>query len=158
MQRNETDHTCTIEENDLVQKVIQPKPFEIRASVHDIWSCNTFHTLNDNRPNLVIMNMNQIDTLQKMLAEKFCPQIANDPVHSNMAAQKEINNFVQLSSNSSKIVSLDEWLLKKKNMIEYTLGFKENIGCQKNVRDMEDELFETCSEHGFMKFSYSPME
>ena len=43
-------------------------------------------------------------------------------------------------------------------MIEYTLGIKENIGCQKNVRDMEDELFKTCSEHGFIKFSYSPME
>ena len=54
-----------------------------------------------------------------------------------MAAQKEINNFFQISSNSSKIVSLDEWLLKKKNMIEFTLGIKENIGFQKN-----------CARHG----------
>ena len=100
--------------NCIIRYLTQPFPrttiaklFEIGASVHDSWPCNTFHTLNENRPNLVTMNMNQIDTLQKMLAEKFCPQIANEPVHSNMAAEKEINNFVQLSSNSSKIVVED---------------------------------------------------
>ena len=54
----------------------------------------------------------------------------------------KIKNFVQLSSNSTRVVSLDEWVLKKKHMIEYTVGLKENIGCQQNVRDMEDELFE----------------
>lgn len=153
VQRNETDHTCTIAENDLVEKVILPKVFEIFNSVYDIWSCDTFHTLNDNRPNLVTMNMNQIDALQTILAEKFCPHMANKPLHSNIASQKVFKNFVQLSSNSTRIVSLNEWISKKKNMIEYSLDFKDNIGCQKNVRDMEDELFETCSNDGFLKFS-----
>ena len=36
VQRNETDHTCTIAENDLVEKVIKPKLFEISGGVHDI--------------------------------------------------------------------------------------------------------------------------
>ena len=101
------------------------------------------------------MNMNEIDSLQKMLAEKFCPaQLVNNPVHHNVATEKKIQNFVQLSSNSTRIVALDQWVLKKKSMIEYTVDFKENIGCQKNVRDMEDELFETCSDDGFMKLSH----
>ena len=155
VQRNETDHTCTIEENDLVDKVIQRKVWEIKNSVHDIWSCDTFNTLNDNRPNLIVMNMNQIDTLQKMLAERFFPQMANKPaLHRNVGTEKKTKNFVQLSSNSTRIVSLDEWVLKKKNMIEYTLGLKEDIGCQNNVRDMEDKLFETCSDDGFLNFLF----
>lgn len=153
VQRNTTDHTCTIEENDLVEKVIQPKLFEISGGVHDIWSCETFHTLNGNHPNLITMDMNQIDALQKMLAKKFCPQMAIKPIHQNVATEKAMKNFVRLSSNNTRVVSLDEWVLKKKNMIEYTLGLKENIGCQKYVREMEDELFKSCSDEGFIKFS-----
>ncbi|GFH61660.1 predicted protein [Chaetoceros tenuissimus] len=143
------------DEDDLVKKVIKPKLFEISGGVHNIWTCDMFHALNENRPNLVTMNMNEIDSLQKMLAEQFCPALlARKPVHHNVATEKKVQNFVQLSSNSTRIVALDEWVLKKKSMIEYTLGFKENIGCQKNVRDFEQKLFETCSDDGFMKLSY----
>ena len=157
VERNEIDKTCTVAENDLIDKVIQPKVHEIGMGVHEIWSCDTFHTLNNYRPNLVTMNMNQIDTLQTMLAKKFCPQMMDQKQHIG-SDQQNFKTFVQLSSNSTRIVALEEWVLKKQNMLEYTLGFNQNIGCQKNVRDLEDELYETCRDDGFVKLSKSPFE
>ena len=59
----------------------------------------------------------------------------------NVAANKMIEPFIRLKTNSSREVTFKEWFDNKKNVILWALYLKSNMDCQSKFMDMEDHLF-----------------
>lgn len=137
------DDTCTIEEEGLVE-IIRERRSEIGNGAQDILQCETFDSIEENRPNFVVMNYQQVSQLQVALAKKYCPELVDkDPIHRNSGNSKG-KMLVKLANtidNNNEYPSLDEWLEKKRNVIEWSQGSYQKSSCRSKVRDMERHLF-----------------
>ena len=133
---------CTIDEEHLI-RIIKGKEDEIGFSTSTILTCKSFDVIAQNTPsNLVFVNYKQANKLQKILAKYHCPHLVKDlPFTENVAADKLIEPFIRLKTDSSREVTFEEWFDKKQNLILFALDLKQNIGCQSKIMDMEDHLF-----------------
>ena len=107
-------------------------------------TCETFESIKDNCPNLVFMNYKQADQLQKLLAKHHCPNF-NEEVRVNVGSDKKMTVSVVLGGSGNNvngtIVPLEEWLLFKAPILEYSLKLKSDVSCQATTRKIERELF-----------------
>ena len=132
---------CTIDEKQLI-RIIKGKEREIGIGAPEILTCKFFDSIAQNDPsNLVIVDYKQANKLQTILAKKHCPHILKDlPIATNVAADKEMQPFVRLKTDPSRVVTLTEWLDKKQGVILWALDLKKEMDCQSKITDMEDHL------------------
>lgn len=114
-------------------------------SANSQWTSDVYNCIRENRPNFVFMNYKQASKLQKLIAKHHCPEF-KDEVKKNVAAEKDKTVMVELegdagSSTNGTLVSLDDWLKAKKELLELVLRMKEDVPCQGTMRDIEDALF-----------------
>jgi len=136
------ENRCIIQEENLV-RLINGKEKEIGLGSNKLMTCNYFDAIAQNTPsNLVFVNYKQADKLQQILAKHHCPHLLKDlPMAKNVAANKMIEPFIRLKTNSSREVTFKEWFDNKKNVILWALDLKSNMDCQSKIMDMEDHLF-----------------
>ena len=141
---------CTIDEKHLI-RMIKGKEREIGWGAPKILTCNVFDAIAQNDPsNLVFVDYKQANKLQTILAKNHCPHIVKDlPIASNVAADKEMEPFVRLSSDPSREVTFKDWFDKKQGVILWALDLKKEMDCQSKIIDMEDHLF-TCPDEAVM--------
>eukprot|EP00531_Pseudo-nitzschia_arenysensis_P012684 CAMPEP_0116151244 /NCGR_PEP_ID=MMETSP0329-20121206/19988_1 /TAXON_ID=697910 /ORGANISM="Pseudo-nitzschia arenysensis, Strain B593" /LENGTH=383 /DNA_ID=CAMNT_0003647833 /DNA_START=9 /DNA_END=1158 /DNA_ORIENTATION=+ len=136
---------CQVREEVLLQ-IIENKSNEIGIGGPRLWTCDTFESVKENRPNLVFVHYKQASKLQKLLAKHHCPSVTKD-VRENVGGEKHKVSIIL--KNSGDAVDLDEWLQKKKELLEYVLNTKQGVqldltgamSCQGTMRNVEDTLF-----------------
>ncbi len=110
----------------------------------DIWTCDTFDTIQEHQPNIVMMSYKETNKLQKVLAQKYCPELINElPIHKNTGTNKGLIHVKLLNSNNTEnsIPDLGEWMERKKQLIEWSLGLYKDASCRGKMRDVENILF-----------------
>ena len=137
------DTHCILDEEAFLQ-VIADKDVEIGMSTHRLLTCQTFQAMEENAPQLVILNYKQIDKLNELLAKRYCPEMLDElPMNSNAATDNPMK--VLLRRNGTDVnrdtVDIDEWLRGKGSALEWTLKLREKASCQRKTLRMEDELF-----------------
>ena len=130
---------CTIEEDALRDVLVQQKK-EISRSTFNSLSCSVFDAIDDNKPNMVVVDYKQADRLQKLLAKYHCPEmLEEEAVHSN-SGSNHVKKFVRLSNEDGREVLLSDWMEKKRDLLEWGFGMKKDISCQGKIRSMQREL------------------
>mmetsp|Transcript_11016 Transcript_11016/g.13936 ORF Transcript_11016/g.13936 Transcript_11016/m.13936 type:complete len:355 (+) Transcript_11016:138-1202(+) len=130
---------CTIEEDALRDVLLQQKK-EMGKSNFNSLSCSVFDAIEDNKPNMVVVDYKQAGRLQKLLAKYHCPEMLDEEaVHSNRGST-HVKKFVRLSNEEGREVLLSEWMEKKRDLIEWGFGMKKDISCQGKIRSMQREL------------------
>lgn len=137
---------CYVDERKLINVAIKKKEDEIGLGATELLQCETFEAIKTNAPNMVFLDYKHGNDLQNLLAEKYCPNLANTPVESNVASEKEYEAFVKVKN--SETVSLNDWLKVKESTLEWALGLHREATCRAKTRIMEDRLF-SC-ETGFL--------
>ncbi len=140
---------CTIEEGALRDILLQQKK-ETSKSTFNALSCSVFDAIEDNKPNMVVVNYKQANRLQKLLAKYHCPELLEDRgVHSNRGSA-HVKKYVRLEDDAGqgREVLLDEWMEKKRHLIEWGFGLKKDVTCQGEVRKMQRELL-SCDDEMF---------
>lgn len=141
---------CVIEEQALFDMIREGEQ-EIGNGVHRALTCNVFDAIEANKPNLVVLNYQQVNELQNVLAKYHCPDVLKSgvlPIHVNEASSKD-KIYVKLKNikgskdggnNENRKERLDEWVQVKKHVIEWAFGMKKDAGCQRKVKDTEKML------------------
>ena len=138
------EKACNVEEGFLIE-TIRKRGVEIGMGNTRMLTCETFESIKDNCPNLVFMNYKQAGQLQKLLAKHHCPSVTKE-VQVNVGSDKKMTISVVLegglgNNNNGTLVPLEEWLLFKAPVIEYSLELKSDVSCQATTRKIERELF-----------------
>merc|ERR1740139_172865 len=135
---------CTLDEQSVVD-IIEKRTYEIGAGAPEILTCKSYSTIEQNAPNVVVLNHKHVDELQQILAKHHCPEMSGVSEKKNSAAEKPEDVHIRLKKGDD-IVELEDWLHAKRQLIEWTLALKNNkSGCQGMTRHMEDDLF-SCSD------------
>lgn len=142
----EQKNKCYVEESKLINVAIKKKESEIGLGATELLPCEAFEAIKANAPNMMFLDYKYGNDLQNLLAEKYCPSLADKPVESNVASAKEYEAFVQVKN--SEIVPLNDWLKAKQSTLEWALGLHHKATCRAKTRIMEDKLF-SC-ETGFL--------
>lgn len=137
---------CYVEEKKLINVAIKKKESEIGIGASELLQCETFEAIKANAPNMVFLDYKYGNDLQKLLAGKYCPNLVDLPVESNVASVKEFEALVKMKN--SETVTLNDWLKAKENTLEWALGLNHAATCRAKTRIMEDVLF-SC-ESGFL--------
>ncbi len=182
---------CTIDENKLLDMILNEKDEEVEeeeggggnhknnnsmsfmGATYTLWTCSTFEAMDamikkkskdDTR--MIIVNYNQVKTLQKILAKHYnCPMITEATSSSSSSLWKKNQNEEDNNNNNQmdnirikvndktmveKEVSIDEWIEKKIYHLHWGFHMKKDASCQYRIREMEDEIFR-CKE-GMIRF------
>ncbi len=126
---------CILEEGPVVD-AIAGRADEIHFAEHDILNCESYKALQENGPQLVVINYKQLDKLQALLAKHHCPHLEL-PVH--VQTQKSTNIFLKLQTGG--VVNIKDWLREKGPSLEVALNLRQGASCQAKTFHMEDELF-----------------
>ena len=143
---NNSGKTCNVAEDDLVH-AIKSREHEIGLGASRILTCEMYQAIKDFSPNMVFMDYKQADTLQSILAEKFCPSLLGETLQRNVFSSKNVTIYVH--NDRLLNVTIDDWLQTKSSTIEWSLELNGHETCMGKTRKMEDELF-SC-EAGFLK-------
>ena len=149
---------CIIDEATLFRHV-QNKIYEMKSGSSQIWSCGLYQYLDENgSPDLVIMNYKQANNLQRVVAKRYCPNQA--PIRHPSGTPGR-TNYVRLSSDAlnntsnrnqddddmSGIVKLNDWLQRKKTLLDYYSRMEDvpsspSSYCQAKTKHMENLLLQ----------------
>ena len=149
------NHYCVIEEEGLI-RMIEREQGEIGSKTQKIWKCDTFDAIKDFQPNVVVMNYKQVNNLQSALASKYCPDmIEKIPIHARNQGNFKAKMYVKMKSltkDGRNITrTLDDWMERKKDLIEWSMDSYEDASCRGKMRQIENSLF-NC-EDGLMELS-----
>ncbi len=128
---------CILEEGQVVD-AIASRTAEIGIAEHDLLNCKSYKALQENGPQLVVINYKQVDKLQALLAKHHCPQLEL-PVHANIAEEKSMNVFLKLQTGG--VVNIKDWLREKGPSLEVALNLRQGASCKAKTFHMEDVLF-----------------
>ena len=143
-----TKGACTIQE-DALSNILQQHKKETSKSTFNALSCSVFDAIDDNKPNMAIVNYKQANRLQKLLAKYHCPELLEEKAVHNNIGSRHVTKYVKLSSEGGREVLLDEWMEKKRDLIEWGFGLKKDITCQGKVRKIQREL-SSCIDEMFL--------
>jgi hypothetical protein len=147
MQKNKTH--CILDEEALAN-AIAARTSEVGFATHDILTCRSYKSIQENAPQLVFLHYKQVDKLQAFLAKHHCPEMLDQlPIKSNVAEDKPVKVLVNRATNNINItnaVDIEEWLHAKAPALEWTLKLRRSASCQAKTTHMENELFNCPSE------------
>lgn len=149
-----TDTECSIEQHALVD-IIREQRLEIGFSVYNTLTCRVFDSIEENRPNFVLVHYKQVNRVRDILAKYHCPEFRNYTINSPIVA-KDMDIFVNIPKQGSKSekVSLSTWLKEKRQVLQFSLDLKRKVTCQGKLRSIEkkllsceDELLQFTTDH-----------
>ena len=131
-----------VDERNLV-KMIKSKTREIGVGNTQLLTCQQYNCIKDNSPNLVFMHYIKVNQMLELLAKHHCPELLSQKeVRDNIGSEKNpVSVVLKGRNNYGTIVSIDDWLNAKSQMLELVLGMKEDVTCQATTRDIEYDLF-----------------
>lgn len=132
---------CVIDEKVLID-IIKDQVIEISISTNTIFGCDEFDAIEENKPNLLVVDYKKGNDLQMAIATKHCPDLIHQlPIHHNDGNDDRHNSiFVKLISGERENVPVNEWLTHKKEILEWTLDLHKESSCRGKVREMEKVL------------------
>jgi len=147
--RNDND-SCDVDEDTLIDSVIGPKLGEINFGAPEIMTCAFYDAMKNHGPNIIFVNVKQVNRLQEIIAEYNCPEIA--PMQSNTAGE-HMPTYVKLhddgvdssirggrdENDKEEYMDLEDWMRDKKDVIEWTLEMGKSQ-CQIHTKHLEDNL------------------
>ena len=136
----ESNKKCVIDENVMLE-IIKDKVIEISISTNMIFGCEEFDAIEENKPNVLVLDYKKANDLQMAIAKKHCPNLIDQlPIHNNNGNDDRHSGiFVKLMSENEN-APLNEWLTHKKEILEWTLDLHKESSCRGKVRDMEKVL------------------
>ena len=143
----ESGHCIIESETDLIYNVIGEGMWEIGFDTNGILSCPLYDAIDDNDPNMLMINYKEVDKLQEILARHYCPELLDQlPIHVNFSSQKQNEAYVRVQE-SGEVVPVDEWAKSKQAFWDWAFdptsdGDKR---CQVRTREMERQMF-ACEE------------
>jgi len=129
---------CQFDEKAIVENVIRKRIFEVGWGIPEIMTCGFYEAIERNFPRMVFIHYKQLDSLQEIVGKHKCPDV-EVPVQKNMGYEKHIEMSIKLDT-SGELVSLNDWIEERRDMLEWTLQLKGGNKCQAKTRTMEDEL------------------
>ena len=131
-----------LDETELV-KMIKSKTVEIGIGNTQLLTCQQYNCIKDNSPNLVFMHYKKVGQMLKLLAKHHCPELlTQEETRVNIGSDKKsVSVILKGRNNNGTIVSIDDWLNAKSQMLEIALSMKEAVTCQATTRDIEYDLF-----------------
>lgn len=154
----EKSNKCVISERDLIQKIIKPRKAEITYSTFDIMTCDFYEALKDNKPNILFVHYKQANPLQELIAKQFCPEQRSVYDHKKENYLFKSHVLLDTISSSSYVghpttteVTLEDWLVAKKNILEWSLHLRSQSSCQSKTKNLEEKLL-ACSDE-IMRFN-----
>ena len=131
-----------MDERELV-KMIKSKTREIGIGNTRLLTCQQYNCIKDNSPNLVFMHFIKVNQMLKLLAKHHCPELLTQgETRVNIGSgKKTVSVVLRGQNNNGTIVSIDDWLNAKSEILEIVLGMKEDVTCQATTRDIEYDLF-----------------
>ena len=139
---------CYVSEEQLINDAIKNKVFEIGIGQSELLSCDTYDAIRMNAPNMAFIPPLLVNELQDLLADKYCPDLVNEQVVSNVGSNKEYQAYVRGGSRESSPIQLSKWLQAKQNTLEWSLGLNNDATCTAKTRLMEKKLLDCDS--GFL--------
>ena len=135
-------------EEKLIDLALKPHLQEMKMGSNELLTCETYDAIEQFSPTMIFVDYAKASKVQEILAEKYCPHLANATIEANMASEKEHKVFVQIKDGMN--VTLREWLEKKPSHLQWTLELNRapDHGCLVKTRRMEDDLY-SC-EGGFL--------
>ena len=160
-----TDDKCTISETDLIERVIEPKLYEVGKGAVQVLGCDQYRAIAENLPNMVFAEYTRANDLMVEIAKRHCPSLLSElPIYDNVATDYQRELFVKLTGTAAKnggangndnggggddgggrTVPLDDWLEQKGSHLEMLLNLKEGMTCQGTTRRMENAI-ESCED------------
>lgn len=136
---------CIITDETLFNQVVTHKRrLEIGQGAPEALTCEFYDAIKENSPKMVFMHYTQSDRLMELIANKYCPNEKPFHANANTNVKKDIASMVNLT-RTGELVGLNDWLEKKRNVLEWSLDLKQGATCQGRTRKMEDILF-SCSD------------
>jgi len=133
---------CQVQEWKLLES-IRKKQGEIGLGITQHLTCKTYEVIKDNNPNLVFVHYRKASQLQKLLAKHHCPVVTSE-VRVNTAAAKEKNTNISIvlegRSNNGTLVSLNDWLDAKRQLLALNFDLRKDASCQATTKDIQYEL------------------
>jgi len=143
--RNAT--TCVVREKSLVYAIIKERVHEIGIGTSNILTCNSYDAIQENAPNLLVLHYKQVNELQKRIAKYHCPT-KQEVLHINTKDSPTFETLVALESTNT-MVNLEEWLIQKQELLEWSLHLKKHSTCQAKTRKLETSML-TCPSEAIM--------
>jgi len=146
---------CVMDEDMLVEIIVMQK-HEIGFSESRLLTCNTYDSIEENLPNLVFMNYKQANKMQNLLAKHHCP--GTESMRQNAGMEKrpiavKLKNSGGGTSNSTRVVGINDWLDAKMQLMEYIFRLKLGGSCQAKSKKIEKFLF-SCPDKTMLVSSY----
>ena len=129
-------NNCYLSEDKLINKFLAKRYQEMEMGTNELLTCQTYSSIEEYAPNMVFVDYRNANSIQNLLAEKYCPHMLNRTMHAASTGEKVI--YVTLENGSN--VTLADWLDKKLSFLEWTLDLNKKSSCQVKTRRMEDEL------------------
>ena len=86
---------------------IKNKVFEIGIGQSELLSCDTYDAIRMNAPNMAFISYNHVNELQELLADRYCPDLVNEQVVSNVGSNKEYQAYVRGGSRESSLFNVE---------------------------------------------------
>ena len=136
------DNKYFLEERTLFSLILK-RYGEMSPGTYDLLSCETYQAIDDYAPNMAFVDYRDANFVQKLIAEKHCPDLVGEVVETNAAESVQNEAFVLVNNSSTGGVSevpLDVWLDGKMSSLEWALGLNDGATCVGKTRAMETEL------------------
>jgi len=136
---------CKLKENDVVE-AISKQGTEMTIGMSQILTCNTYEAIGENRPNLIFLDVKQLDALFPLVAKHHCPHRAElETISMNTHRQRriifvELNKGIHSGGSSIYFLDLADWVEHKGEILEYVMDFKKDVTCQATTRNLEDDF------------------
>ena len=131
---------CQVQEWELLE-LIRNINREIGFGILQHFTCKTYEVIKDNNPNLVFVHYKKASQLQKLLAKHHCPEVISE-FRKNTAAsrKKKVSVVLEGQSNNGTLVSLNDWLDAKHQLLALTFDLRKDASCQATTKDIQYEL------------------
>ena len=139
VERLETE--CRVTESKVLE-IVQNKEGEVGIGPGRIMGCDVFEKVSENSPNLAIVHYKQATKLLKLLSKHHCPEVPYNQTMNVGDEKGTMNVILDGKETNGTIVSIDDWLNAKIEMLEYVWDMrKKDWECMGTLKDIEEELF-----------------
>ena len=143
---SQVETKCHIKEESLV-KILKARPEEMQMGTNELLTCETYNAIEEYAPNMIFMDSKSASNIQSLMAEKYCPHMANQHI-----AKGDDKISVEIKNGTE--VSLSTWLDQKSSYLDWSLELNKRATCLVKTRHMEENL-NTC-EGGFLHAKFIP--
>lgn len=131
---------CTISEESLIN-ILKARPEEMQMGTNELLTCETYSAIEEYAPNMIFMDFKSASNIQSLMAEKYCPHMANQHIAKG-------DDKISVEIKNGTVVSLSTWLDQKSSYLDWSLELNKRATCLVKTRHMEENL-NTC-EGGFL--------